>query len=192
MPKSRAIDANALLEWIGSRMHSGEGLTLEEAITAIQSAPTYEPKQHIGLRHVTAVDYTSLFGDKKIMERTFLYNNTRITQEQALDILRTGRTSPYVVDMPRTEFMGVFQENGESLPSGGEGQRPKSNTIRAHIRPGLLVDIVLKADQPTGKLTRGRVKDILTNSAQHYRGIKVRLTDGQVGHVQAIIPEPET
>lgn len=35
---------------------------------------------------------------------------------------------------------------------------------RSDIRAGLQVDIVLKKDQPTGKLTRGTVKDILTNS----------------------------
>jgi len=46
------------------------------------------------------------------------------------------------------------------------------------------VDIVLKADQPTGKLTRGIVKRILTNSPTHPRGIKVMLEDGQVGRVQ--------
>lgn len=58
---------------------------------------------------------------------------------------------------------------------------------RADIYAGRLVDIVLKEDQRTGKLTRGTVKDILTKSAYHPRGIKVRLTDGQVGRVQAII-----
>ncbi len=58
---------------------------------------------------------------------------------------------------------------------------------RRNIHAGITVDIVLKADQRTGKLTRGIVKDILTNSQTHHRGIKVRLTDGQVGRVQAII-----
>lgn len=58
--------------------------------------------------------------------------------------------------------------------------------IRKDITPGATVDIVLKADQRTGKLTRGVVKDLLTNSQTHPRGIKVRLTDGQVGRVQAI------
>ncbi|SMC24210.1 conserved hypothetical protein [Clostridium acidisoli DSM 12555] len=58
---------------------------------------------------------------------------------------------------------------------------------RADIYAGRLVDIVLKEDQRTGKLTRGTVKDILTKSSYHPRGIKVRLTDGQVGRVQAII-----
>ncbi len=58
---------------------------------------------------------------------------------------------------------------------------------RADIYPGRVVDIVLKSDQRTGKLTRGVVKNILTNSANHPRGIKVRLEDSQVGRVQKII-----
>ncbi|MEW5938959.1 MAG: YwbE family protein [Chloroflexota bacterium] len=47
--------------------------------------------------------------------------------------------------------------------------------------------MVLKQDQPTGKLTRGIVKDILTKSPTHPRGIKVRLTNGQVGRVKEIV-----
>lgn len=58
---------------------------------------------------------------------------------------------------------------------------------RKNIYPGLLVDIVLKADQPTGKLTRGTVQQLLTSSPVHPRGIKVRLTTGQVGRVQHIV-----
>ncbi|MEA1008253.1 hypothetical protein CN491_19000 [Bacillus cereus] len=58
---------------------------------------------------------------------------------------------------------------------------------RSNIAPGLEVDIVLKQDQRTGKLTRGIVKDILTNSPSHPHGIKVRLQDGQVGRVRNII-----
>jgi uncharacterized repeat protein (TIGR03833 family) len=58
--------------------------------------------------------------------------------------------------------------------------------IRQNIRSGIIVSIVLKQDQRTGKLTRGIVKDILTNSASHPHGIKVRLVDGQVGRVQKI------
>lgn len=66
---------------------------------------------------------------------------------------------------------------------------PKNGQNRKDIRPGLEVDIVLKQDQRTGKRTRGIVKDILTNSATHPHGIKVRLQDGQVGRVQEIIGE---
>ncbi len=55
------------------------------------------------------------------------------------------------------------------------------------IRPGLRVAVVLKQDQRTGKRTEGIVKDILTNSQFHPHGIKVRLTDGQVGRVQEIL-----
>ena len=54
---------------------------------------------------------------------------------------------------------------------------------RKDIRPGIKVSIVLKQDQRTGKLTSGVVKDILTKSASHPHGIKVRLVDGQVGRV---------
>lgn len=57
---------------------------------------------------------------------------------------------------------------------------------RKNIKAGLSVSIVLKKDQRTGKLTQGIVKDILTKSATHPHGIKVRLTDGQVGRVQTI------
>ncbi|WAH36109.1 YwbE family protein [Alicyclobacillus dauci] len=63
----------------------------------------------------------------------------------------------------------------------------KNGQNRKDIRAGLEVDIVLKQDQRTGKLTRGIVKDILTNSPTHHRGIKVRLQDGQIGRVQHII-----
>jgi uncharacterized repeat protein (TIGR03833 family) len=61
-----------------------------------------------------------------------------------------------------------------------------SGTKRADIKPGSRVSIVLKADQQSGKLTEGVVKDILTNSATHPHGIKVRLVDGQVGRVKEI------
>ncbi len=58
---------------------------------------------------------------------------------------------------------------------------------REDIRPGIEVDIVLKADQRSGILTRGIVADILTNSQFHPHGIKVRLESGEVGRVQQII-----
>ena len=61
--------------------------------------------------------------------------------------------------------------------------------IRADIKPGMTVLIVLKQDQPTGKLTKGIVKDILTKSSTHPHGIKVRLQDGQVGRVKEILSE---
>ncbi|WP_176013869.1 YwbE family protein [Victivallis sp. Marseille-Q1083] len=61
---------------------------------------------------------------------------------------------------------------------------------RSDIGIGLLVDVVLKKDQPTGRLTRGHVKRILTSSPTHPHGIKVMLEEGnQVGRVQRIIEE---
>ncbi|MBN2151261.1 MAG: YwbE family protein [Candidatus Lokiarchaeota archaeon] len=64
-------------------------------------------------------------------------------------------------------------------------------TQRKEIAPGTTVDVVQKQDQPTGRLTRGVVKDVLTNSSNHPRGIKVRLQDGRVGRVQAIVSRPD-
>ena len=58
---------------------------------------------------------------------------------------------------------------------------------RKNIRPGSQVAVILKQDQRTGKQTTGIVKALLTNSPTHPHGIKVRLTDGQVGRVQKII-----
>lgn len=60
---------------------------------------------------------------------------------------------------------------------------------RKNIRAGLRVAIVLKQDQRTGRETVGVVKDLLTNSNFHPHGIKVRLTDGQVGRVQKILED---
>ncbi len=59
-------------------------------------------------------------------------------------------------------------------------------TSRSLIKPGQRVAIVLKADQASGALTEGVVKDILTKSASHPHGIKVRLMDGRVGRVQQL------
>ncbi|MET3980762.1 putative repeat protein (TIGR03833 family) [Mucilaginibacter sp. UYP25] len=64
-----------------------------------------------------------------------------------------------------------------------------SGQNRSDIYPGLEVDIILKKDQRSGKLTRGVVKDLLTSSTYHSRGIKVRLEDGQVGRVAEIVEE---
>ena len=57
---------------------------------------------------------------------------------------------------------------------------------RSNIKQGLKVQIVLKQDQKSGKLTEGVVQDILTKSPSHSHGIKVRLTSGTVGRVKEI------
>ncbi len=57
---------------------------------------------------------------------------------------------------------------------------------RERITPGMQVLIVMKKDQPTGKLTEGVVKDILTKSRSHPHGIKVRLESGQIGRVKKV------
>jgi len=60
---------------------------------------------------------------------------------------------------------------------------------RADIKPGTRVQVVQKPDQRSGKLTEGTVQEILTNSATHPHGIKVRLISGVVGRVKTILPE---
>ncbi|MFD2533037.1 YwbE family protein [Gracilimonas halophila] len=59
-------------------------------------------------------------------------------------------------------------------------------TVRSDIKPGMEVGIVLKKDQRSGRITYGVVQDILTNSATHPHGIKVRLKDGQIGRVKEL------
>ena len=64
-----------------------------------------------------------------------------------------------------------------------------SELKRADLKTGMQVKIVMKEDQRTGKLTEGIVKDILTKSAKHPHGIKVRLETGEVGRVKEIMSE---
>ena len=63
-----------------------------------------------------------------------------------------------------------------------------NGNVRADIRPGARVQVVQKQDQRTGKLTEGIVKDVLTKSATHPHGIKVRLESGIVGRVKKRMP----
>jgi uncharacterized repeat protein (TIGR03833 family) len=58
--------------------------------------------------------------------------------------------------------------------------------LRRNVRAGVEVDITLKKDQGSARLTRGVVKDILTKSSFHQHGIKVRLVSGDVGRVQEV------
>jgi len=58
---------------------------------------------------------------------------------------------------------------------------------RADVKIGMLVKVIMKEDQLTGKLTEGIVKDILTKSSKHPHGIKVRLEIGEVGRVKEIL-----
>ena len=75
----------------------------------------------------------------------------------------------------------------ETAPrSSSAAAKNASATQRENIRRGLRVAIVMKADQDTGKLTEGVVRDLLTNSAEHPRGIKVRLESGEVGRVKIL------
>ena len=62
---------------------------------------------------------------------------------------------------------------------------------RKDIYPGLEVEIILKKDQRSGARTRGIVQALLTSSAFHSRGIKVRLENGQIGRVIEIVEDQQ-
>ena len=64
-----------------------------------------------------------------------------------------------------------------------------NNMNRSEIQVGARVRVVQKQDQRTGKLTEGIVKNLLTKSATHPHGIKVRLTNGIVGRVKEILKD---
>ena len=75
----------------------------------------------------------------------------------------------------------TFESTGLELFLGMEG------TKRANIRPGIAVLVELTEDKRTGKLTGGRVKEILTSSPIHPHGIKVMLENGLIGRIKQII-----
>jgi len=97
-------------------------------------------------------------------------NNTSITHSMK-------RTYP----VTRRRALNGNVDISRSLPSF-----MTSISIRANIKEGLNVGIVLKKDQRSGKITQGIVKRILTNSSNHQHGIKVQLTNGQIGRVKEI------
>jgi uncharacterized repeat protein (TIGR03833 family) len=74
-----------------------------------------------------------------------------------------------------------------ALPSAASSTPTRATgRVRSELRRGQRVAIVMKADQPTGKLTEGHVRDLLTNSEEHPRGIKVRLETGEIGRVRIV------
>ena len=110
------------------------------------------------------------------------------------DVVVLGDLVERVAEWLRGEGAGPVVVSGSAQP-GGARQPPsppsswREGSRRADLQSGLTVDIVLKGDQGTGKLTRGVVQDILTRSATHPHGIKVRLTDGNVGRVKRVVGE---
>ena len=65
------------------------------------------------------------------------------------------------------------------------------HTQRKNIVPGRAVKVVQKQHQRSGQLTEGIVRDLLTSSPVHSRGIKVRLESGIVGRVQEIMTKKQ-
>jgi len=97
-------------------------------------------------------------------------------------------------EIPQSD--GIVRVGRETKERRGKGVTvisgvPPDGQQRSDIRPGMRVEIILKKDQRTGKRTVGVVKDILTSSSFHSRGIKVRLEDGRIGRVQGVLPDAE-
>ena len=67
--------------------------------------------------------------------------------------------------------------------------KPADPRYRIAVRTGIRVAIIQKPDQRSGRKTEGIVEEILTSSAFHPHGIKVRLKDGRVGRVATILQE---
>jgi uncharacterized repeat protein (TIGR03833 family) len=88
-------------------------------------------------------------------------------------------TSQYLAKYQPSRFQARNQRLADPMPPSGV---PKTH----EVIPGAHVNIVLKADQPTGRQERGIVRDVLTKG-NHPRGIKVRLTDGRIGRVQSTV-----
>ncbi|HEX7505211.1 MAG TPA: YwbE family protein [Polyangia bacterium] len=95
------------------------------------------------------------------------------------------------------EKIGDLRKLADEKPTPAATSRPApsrpalvattaSGTYRRNVRPGMRVGVVMKDDQPIGELTMGVVRDLLTSSEEHSRGIKVRLVSGQVGRVKVI------
>jgi uncharacterized repeat protein (TIGR03833 family) len=82
---------------------------------------------------------------------------------------------------PARTASAAAHHEASALPDAG-----RSGTVRSQVHAGQHVGIVLKADQGTEQITRGVVKELLTNSSHHPRGIKVRLESGEVGRVKII------
>jgi uncharacterized repeat protein (TIGR03833 family) len=94
--------------------------------------------------------------------------------------LRTIRSEAASLRSPEPTGIAVTEPATSKISSA-------SGTRRSEIRRGQRVAIVMKVDQGSGKLTEGIVRDLLTNSEVHPRGIKVRLESGEVGRVRVVL-----
>jgi len=73
------------------------------------------------------------------------------------------------------------------IPENVKNTIVMEGTRKANIKPGLEVMVELTEDKRTGRLTGGKVKEVLTSSPNHPHGIKVMLENGLVGRIKQII-----
>jgi len=89
----------------------------------------------------------------------------------------------------KSDISAIAESRNTTASSAGTptASTATTGTHRNNVQPGFKVQIVQKQDQRTGKLTDGIVASLLTNSATHPHGIKVKLRDGTVGRVQKVM-----
>ena len=86
-------------------------------------------------------------------------------------------------DLPTVSFNAFSSYFSTQNKSKMDGKKRSDIKIESHV------EIVQKQDQRSGELTEGYVAQILTNSATHPHGIKVRLETGEVGRVKNILKD---
>jgi len=158
-------------------MHNAVSQALSEKIGKIYEESGNEHPRDFLAAVATIMDFIPFFGK-------FAFDcAVELRYENLYDLLLRGDDT----DVYRACEMVVEEMSSNVVLYIAEPEESKNPFLRADVLPGLHVKIVLKKDQPTGKLTEGYVKDILTSAPVHTRGIKVRLLDGQIGRVRQIL-----
>lgn len=127
-----------------------------------------------------AAKLTKALGCGAVIEEADVLLQGSLVERAGQWLQRAGDLRVIQEDAPRRTEPTSVTAPSVPLPSRATG------TVRGELRRGQRVAIVMKADQATGKLTEGQIRDLLTNSEEHPRGIKVRLETGEIGRVRIV------
>lgn len=150
-----------------------------KVVTGISGLPP-ELREVVALKLRKALGCEAQVEGEEVILAGSLKDRAAAWFEQIGDVRRLSQ------EKPATPSAAHAVSPAASAPAPAAPSTSASGTRRKDVRPGLRVAIVLKPDQPTGELTEGVVRDILTSSAEHPHGIKVRLVSGLVGRVKII------
>lgn len=138
------------------------------------------------LREVVALKLRKALGCEAQAEGEEVILAGSLKDRAATWFQQIGDVRRLLQEKPATPSAAPAAASSAAAPEPAAPSTSGAGTRRKDVRPGLRVAIVLKPDQPTGELTQGVVRDILTSSSEHPHGIKVRLVSGQVGRVKII------